>query len=197
MNQTNTEKDNVVVAAWNKFKEKHPNIAEFLVFFLISNGVTVFQMIIMPLLKWVFNQTDLVNVAVKILHFHGDYYLFHYAGGPIQTDGSGGGMAYFLAVEIALLLAQIINFFLQRNVTFKSNSNIWVAAFWYLLAFVAITVIAAGLQSLYKDPIYSICQKIMGSIGVTVADLITMIINCAISFWVFYPIFKIIFKKEK
>ncbi|MDU5261359.1 MAG: hypothetical protein E6176_02895 [Clostridium celatum] len=36
----------------------------------------------------------------------------------------------------------------------------------------------------------------MGSAGEVMADFITMIINCAISFWVFFPIFKIIFKNE-
>jgi len=34
----------------------------------------------------------------------------------------------------------------------------------------------------------------MGSVGETISDAITMIINAAISFWVFFPIFKIIFK---
>ena len=34
-----------------------------------------------------------------------------------------------------------------------------------------------------------------GSAGETTADIITMIINSAISFWVFYPIFKVIFKQ--
>ena len=36
----------------------------------------------------------------------------------------------------------------------------------------------------------------MGAAGETVADVITMIINAAISFWVFFPIFKVIFKQE-
>ena len=31
----------------------------------------------------------------------------------------------------------------------------------------------------------------------TVADIITMLINCVISFWVFFPIMKIIFKEER
>ena len=37
----------------------------------------------------------------------------------------------------------------------------------------------------------------MGSGGETIADVVTMIINAAISFWVFFPIFKVIFKQEK
>ena len=36
----------------------------------------------------------------------------------------------------------------------------------------------------------------MGAGGETFADVITMIINAAISFWVFFPIFKVIFKQE-
>ena len=35
----------------------------------------------------------------------------------------------------------------------------------------------------------------MGRTGGTVADVITMIINSALSFWVFFPIFKVIFKR--
>lgn len=32
--------------------------------------------------------------------------------------------------------------------------------------------------------------------GATVADVVSMLINCAISFWVFYPIMKLIFKQK-
>ena len=55
------------------------------------------------------------------------YYVFDYAAGSI-SQGGGGGMAYFLAVEITLFAAQVINFFLQRNVTFKSKTGIVKAA---------------------------------------------------------------------
>ena len=37
----------------------------------------------------------------------------------------------------------------------------------------------------------------MGSdAGATVADVATMLINCSISFWVFYPIMELIFKQK-
>jgi hypothetical protein len=35
-----------------------------------------------------------------------------------------------------------------------------------------------------------------GAAGENAADVITMIINSAISFWVFFPIFKVIFKNK-
>jgi len=36
----------------------------------------------------------------------------------------------------------------------------------------------------------------MGKVGETLADIISMLINCALSFWVYYPILKIIFKNK-
>lgn len=187
---------------WKSFSDKHQGIAQFIVFFVISNGVTVLQMVMMPLIKYLFGFTSLVSTNFQILpvghNLDGSiYYVFDYAAGAI-TDGGGGGLAYFLAVEIALLVAQIINFFLQRNVTFKSNTGIVKAAVWYFIAWVIISVGAAALQGLYKTPIYDFFMNAMGrGAGTTVANIITMLINCVISFWVFFPIMKIIFKEKK
>ncbi|WP_165215197.1 hypothetical protein [Schaalia sp. ZJ1691] len=184
---------------WKKFATEHETLAQFIVFFILSNGITVLQLILMPVFKWIFGMTNLVNQPFQFLQVGvsggNPVYLFDYAGGAIQADGSGGGLAYFLAVEITLLIAQVINFFAQRNVTFKSNSSVWKAAFWYAVAYVVITILAAALQVVYKDPIYSFFKGSMGAGGETVADVITMIINAAISFWVFFPIFKVIFKQ--
>ena len=186
---------------WAGFQEKHPEVAQFLVFFLISNGVTVLQMVLMPAIKYIFSFTSLVSTNFQILpighNLDGSiYYVFDYASGSIG-DGGGGGLAYFLAVEITLLVAQIINFFLQRKVTFKSNTNIRKAAFWYFIAWVLISVGAAALQGLYKTPIYDFFMNLLGKgTGMTIADLITMLINCMISFWVFFPIMKLIFKEK-
>lgn len=190
---------NPIVRIWKNFSEKYPTVAQFLVFFIVSNGVTVLQMILMPLFKWVFGFTALVDTNFQILQCGtvggSPYYVFDYAAGAI-AEGGGGGLAYFLAVEITMAIAQVINFFLQRNVTFKSNSSVAKAAFWYVLAYIIISIGAAALQGFYKDPIYGFFRNVMGAAGVTVADIVTMIINCAISFWVFFPIFKVIFKQE-
>ena len=184
---------------WTAFEDKHTTAAQFIVFFILSNGITVLQLALMPVFKWLFVQMSLSNIPVQFLpvgvsHGH-TVYLFDYPAGVLQFGG-GGGLAYFLAVEITLLIAQVINFFAQRNVTFKSNSSVGKAAFWYAIAYVVITVAAAALQVLYKDPIYAWSIDTMGMTGETLADVITMIINAAISFWVFFPIFKVIFKKE-
>lgn len=186
---------------WKNFKEKHPNIAQFLVFFMLSNGVTVLQLVLMPLFRHAFDSTSLILQDFQIWqvgkNFDGSpYFVFDYAAGQISTGG-GGGLAYFLSVQITLAIAQVINFFAQRNITFKSNTNPWIAAMWYVVAYIVITLVAAALQGMYKAPIYELLINTwgFGSVGETSADVITMIINSAISFWVFFPIFKIIFKQ--
>lgn len=184
---------------WSAFEDKHTTAAQFIAFFILSDGITVLQLVLMPVFKWLFVHMSLSDIPVQFLpvgvsHGH-TVYLFDYPAGVLQFGG-GGGLAYFLAVEITLLIAQVINFFAQRNVTFKSNSSVGKAAFWYAIAYVVITIAAAALQVLYKDPIYVWSIDKMGLTGEIFADVVTMIINAAISFWVFFPIFKVIFKKE-
>ena len=189
-------------SVWRKFKTKHPGVAQFLVFFMLSNGVTLLQLALMPMFKSMFNETNIINISLQIgrigNNFDGTpYYMFNYPSGPI-IDGVGGGLAYFMSVQVTLAIAQIINFFTQRKITFKSDSNPWIAAAWYVVAYIAITLIAAVLQGFYKAPIYNLFMNTlsMGNGGELIADFITMIINSAVSFWVFYPIFKVIFKQK-
>ena len=180
---------------WNRFKTKHPEIATFIVFFISSNIVTIIQMVLQIILSNILESTNLVNINFQYLPVPGatnfvtgeQYYIFDFKA------GEAGGLAFFLATYITIGIAQVINFFLQRNVTFKSKTNPWIAALWYLLAFVAITLISSALLGLYKKPIFDL----FGSSLEWLANIVVVLINCGISFWVFYPIFKIIFPKDK
>lgn len=199
VNVTEIKAVNLWSSLWKQFSEKHPTLAELMVFFLLSNVITVLQLILMPVFKTVFNQTALVNVNFQIgqLGHNPDgspYFMFDYLAGPIK-EGGGGGLAYFLAVQLTLGIATVINFFTQRKITFKATGSLWKAAGWYLAAYIAITVGAAALQGLYKTPIYEFCIRHL-SAGETMADVVTMLINCAISFWVYYPIMKFIFRQK-
>jgi hypothetical protein len=184
---------------WSGFAASRPATAEFVVFSLISMGMTVLQLVLMPVLKWVFGMTSLVETTFQVLgtatNADGStFFIFDYPAGALPEGG--GGLAYFLAVQLTLLIAQVINFFLQRTVTFKSTSDPWRAAAWYAVAYVIITFLAAWLQGFYKDPIYQWMIGRWGATGEGGADVVTMIINALISFVVFFPILKIIFRAE-
>ena len=187
--------------AWGRFAAKRPGIAQFVVFLVLSNGITVLQLALMPLSKWLFGMTSLVDTSFQVWPVGSNpdgsqYFVFDYAAGALPAGG--GGLAYFLAVQITLLIAQVINFFAQRSITFKSNSSVAKAASWYAIAYVVITLVAAALQGLYKAPIYDLFIDTwgLGGTGETLADLVVVIINSAISFWVFFPIFKVIFRSD-
>lgn len=190
-----------IAAWWKRFSDKHTTLAQFAMFFLLSNGVTVLQLVLMPVFRSLFARTALVSTNFQVFPVGtaadgvSQYFIFNYASGPIAGDGTGGGLAYFLAVQITLLIAQVINFFAQRNITFKSNSSVGWAAMWYAIAYVVITFAAGALQGFYKAPIYRWLIDLWGSAGEASADVITMIINSALSFWVFFPIFKVIFRQ--
>jgi len=186
-------------AAWASFAEKRPSTAQFVVFFVLSNGITVLQLAMMPILRRAFEGTALIDTAFQIWPVGTNpdgstYYIFDFAAGALPY---GGGLAFFLAVQITLLVAQVINFFAQRTITFKSNTSMAKAAMWYAIAYVVITIIAAAALGLYQTPIYTLLIETWGwgATGETIADVLVMIINSAISFWVFFPIFKVIFKR--
>ena len=187
---------------WHAFYDRHPKGAQFFVFFLMSNIATFYQLILMPLLKAAFEQTTLVATSFQVwpISHNPDgsiYYIFDYAAGSI-AKGGGGGLAYFLAVEVTLFTAQILNFFLQRKVTFKSRTSIPRAAMWYFIAWVLISLGASALQGLYKTPLYHLFISWWGSTtGTTLADFTTMQINAWLSFLVFFPIMRWIFKEKK
>lgn len=183
---------------WSAFEERRPGTAQFLMFFLLSNGVTVLQLALMPIFRRLFDRTSLIDTDFQVWQIGANvdgspFFVFDYVAGALPEGG--GGLAYFLAVQITLGIAQVINFFLQRNVTFRSNTSVAKAAMWYVIAYVIITIAAAALQGVYKAPIYEFLIGNWGATGETAADVITMIINSALSFWVFFPIFKVIFKR--
>lgn len=183
-------------ARWALFSAARETLAQLIVFAVLNVGMTVLQLVLMPVSKALFGLTPLVDTDFQALPIGSDYFIFDYAAGALP-DG-GGGMAYFLAVQVTLAVAQVLNFFAQRNITFKSNSNPWIAAAWYTVAYVVITFGAAALQGFYKTPIYDllIVGWGMGSAGEAVADMVTMLINALISCAVYFPIFKIIFRRE-
>ena len=204
------------VTWWNR----HPKIAEFISYFMVGNIVTIIQFIMLPVLQAVLKNTSLVYTDLHLFGPIGDptatttvtvagvdvtglnpYYVFNYTGGPVNTlvpktlNGitgeylAHGGVAFFLAMFLTLIVAQILTFYMQRNITFKSKGNLAWQIFWFVIATCMITLGANALYGLYQPWLY-------GVIGEELGGQLASLLQCIISFWVFYPIFKLIFPKK-
>ena len=102
----------------------------------------------------------------------------------------GGGLGYFISYETGSFLAQCINFPLQRNITFKSKGNPVFQAFWYLIAWVVISLVCNGFNNLWMP---------VAAVYVTPAvyNVIVAVITGGVSMVIFFFVFKIIFPDRR
>ena len=171
---------------WDGFAARHKTAAQFVKFYAFSMLVTVFQYALLTFLPGLFYRlTDWCTIPCQLLHLQlgpVDTYVFNY---PVTGDETGG-MGYFAAFAITLFLAQCINFPMQRNVTFHSRGNIWYQIFWYIIAFVLITVVCSFLMGLYVP----LCRRFFPA---AVYNILITVINGGVQMLIYFPIYKIIF----
>lgn len=171
---------------WNNFVDKNPKIAklieQFIKFYLISLFVTVLQYLMLTFLPgFIANNTSWELIDCEIIPiFDTGKYIFDY-------NIDYGGMAYFAAYGITLFVAQVINFPMQRNITFKSKGNIYYQIMWYVIAFIAIFIVCSGLQTFYQP----LLEKFIGS--PYIYNVVITVINGGVQMVIYFPIYKIIF----
>lgn len=97
------------------------------------------------------------------------------------------GLGNFIAFEIAVFIAQCINFPLQRNITYRSHGNPYYQAMWYFIGWLGI--------SIFVNALWGICNPLMMSWNwnEVVIGLIKTVITGGLSMVIFFPIFLIIF----
>ena len=183
---------------WKDFVEKHPKASKWLreggLFFLFSNLVTVVQYIIYAFLPGVLG-LELAGVAwswpaVPVSLFGIDF-TWNAIGYDVLYDSSGnviigGGLGYLIAMLSGSFLAQVINFPLQRNITFRSNGNPWYQAMWYFIAWVVITFVVNSVNCAWVAVASQLLPGWLYNIGTT-------FMMGGISMVVFFFVFKIIF----
>lgn len=190
---------------WRDFVEKHPKAYKWLreggLFFLFSNLVTVVQYIIYAFLPNLLG-LELAGIAwswpaVPVTLFGIDF-TWNAIGYDVLYDATGnvvigGGLGYLIAMLVGSFLAQVINFPLQRNITFRSNGNPWYQAMWYFIAWVVITFVVNSVNCAWVAVASQLLPGWLYNIGTT-------FMMGGISMVVFFFVFKIIFpngeKKE-
>lgn len=156
---------------------------QFCKFYLFSLLVTVLQYLMLTFLPGFFAKvTDWGNYDCYLIPlFHTGYHIFNYSA-------ADGGMAYFAGYAVTLFVAQCVNFPMQRNITFKSKGNILYQGMWYFIAFLLIFLVCNGLQAFYQPLLQTIFLK------PAIYNIIITIINGGVQMFIYFPIYKIIFK---
>ncbi len=150
--------------------EKHPDLWEFLLFNILSNCATVTNFVIM----WI--STGFLFTRFKEIPFQ--FFIFDYRSeGSLMLCG-------FLSFLIATAAAQTVNFFVQKNLVFKSNAAFATAVPKYIFLAVLLIIISAAL------PAYS--QQLLLGLGLkaalvpTIANVVNILVQVVIS----YPMMK-------
>lgn len=191
-------------------------LQKFFVMLVLSMGVTVYQMLVMMFLPYAFTglwHTPFVwpAAALPITDAMGNSLNYAVFNEPVRFLLNGdtvlastaeqvelmknnpaavyeiSGLGNFIAFEIAVFSAQCINLPLQRNLTFHSNGNVWVQAFWYFVGWVLVSV---GLNALWGivNPVL-----IWWNWNKFVIDVIKTVLTGGVSMVIFFFIFLIIF----
>lgn len=183
---------------WSQFVEKHPKAAKWVreggLFVLFSNLVTVVQYIIYAFLPNLLGLelagTEWSWPAIPVSLF-GINFTWNALGYDVLYDAAGnvmigGGLGYLIAMLVGSFLAQVINFPLQRNITFRSKGNPWYQAMWYFIAWVVITFIVNSINCVWVAVASVLLPNWLYNIGTTV-------MMGGISMVIFFFVFKIIF----
>lgn len=163
-----------MLKAIKEWREKHPDLYEFILFNIMSNVATVTNFCVL----WI--STGFIFQGLADRSF--DWFIFHYAA----KDGGLGG---FLSFLLAYICAQIVNFIVQRKVVFGANCNIAKSLPWYIA-----TVTVAGIISVWLPPyVISLLTPYVGGFAATIANVVNIVIQVIIN----YPMMKfVIMKKE-
>lgn len=185
---------------WSKFSLYHPKasklIYQIFYFFVFSNGVTIWQYLVMLFLPHLFGiglaSQEFVWPSVTLWTWKdGSEAVFGIFNEPVLYENGnaiiGGGLGNFIAFEIAVFTAQCINFPLQRNITFKSKGNPYYQAMWYFIGWVLISILVNATWGFVN--MFMIYWNVVPALS----NLLKTFITGGLSMFIFFFIFKIIF----
>ena len=173
---------------WNSFAEKHPGAAKWIreggLFVIVSNVITVLKYIMLQFLPAAFSSLPKIDFGFPgiDLTLFGETFKWNIIG----YDAAHGGLPYFCAYMVAMVIGECINFPLQRNLVFRSKGNIFYQMMWYFIAFCIVTCIVNSINCIWV----AVAGKFVPS---AVYNIGTTLLNGGVSMVVFFIVNKIIF----
>ncbi|MBR2810292.1 MAG: hypothetical protein IKD69_02830 [Solobacterium sp.] len=168
--------------------EKHPKAAKWIreggLFVIVSNVITVLKYLMLQFLPKLFSGLPKIDFGWPgiPLTLFGETFKWNIIG----YDVAHGGLPYFCAYMVAMVLGEVINFPIQRNFVFRSKGNIARQIMWYVLAFIVITCIVNSINCIWVAVAGKFVPDFVYNIGTTV-------LNGGVSMLIFFFVNKIIF----
>ena len=147
--------------------KEHPNLWEFILFNLLSNCATVTNFVVMWLC------TGFVFTAFATRPFQ--FFIFRYTN--VESDLGLCGFLSFLAATAA---AQTVNFFVQKNLVFKSNADFGKAVPKYIVLAIVLVVLSAALPAYSQTALRTL--GVPGALAPTLANVVNIVVQVVISF---------------
>ena len=173
---------------WNNFAARHPAAAKWVreggLFVIVSNLITVFKYLLLQFLPKAFSSLPVVDFGwpgMDVTLF-GETFKWNILG----YDAAHGGLPYFCAYMVAMILGECINFPIQRNLVFRSKGSLATQIGWYILAFCVITCIVNSINCVWVAVAGLLVPDFIYNIGTT-------ILNGGISMVIFFFVNKVIF----
>lgn len=180
---------NAIKNWWNQFAQKHPKLSQWVreggLFVIVSNAITVFKYLLLTFLPAAFaflgnRDFGFPGIDLELFGIPFKWYIIGYGADQ-------GGVAYFTAYMIAMVVGEVINFFIQRSWVFRSKGNILYQGMWYLLAFCVVTCVVNSVNCIWAAVAGHFVAPWLYNIGTTV-------LNGGVSMVVFFVVNKIVFR---
>ena len=175
-----------------KWVEENPKLAQWIreggLFVLVSNVITVFKYALLTFLPAAFaflgsRDFGFPGIDLNLFGIQFKWYIIGYGADQ-------GGIAYFTAYMIAMVIGEVINYFIQRSFVFRSKGNILYQGMWYLLAFCVVTCVVNSINCIWVAVAGYFVPNWLYNIGTTV-------LNGGVSMVVFFVVNKIVFNDAK
>ena len=155
------------MSAVKRWIDGHPTLWEFVLFNVLSNCATVTNFVVMWLC------TGFVFRAFSSRPFQ--FLIFHYT--DVESDL---GLCGFLSFLAATACAQTVNFFVQKNLVFKSNAAFGKAAPRYIALAVVLVLVSAALPA-YSQALF-VNLGLPQQIAPTLANVVNIVVQVVLSY---------------
>lgn len=176
---------------WQRYAQNHPKAAQWIreggLFVIVSNLITVFKYLLLQFLPKAFSRLPMVDFGwpgIDMTLF-GETFKWNILG----YDVAHGGLPYFCAYMVAMVVGEVINFPIQKVFVFQNREGgktLVRQIAWYVVAFCLITCIVNSINCIWVAVAGLLVPDFIYNIGTTV-------LNGGVSMVVFFFVNKIIF----